>query len=253
MGTWGTAIFSDDLAADVRDMWRALIGDGLSPADATDVLLAEYREELADQDGRPVFWLALALTQHRAGRLEARVLEGALAVIDDGSDLARWAEDPALLKKRTAVLAKTRQELESPQPPPKHFPKHFRNTCEWEVGEVIAYRLPDGDWIPLHVVQHFTDRGGTSPVVQLLDWRGPIPPTEADLGHAGVRPPRPREGGAYVPPPRLMVGATSARERPTARLRRLGIVRPAPPPAEGFTVLLWRQLDGYLETFYDMR
>ena len=30
MGTWGTGLFSDDLAADVRDEFRDLIGEGLT-------------------------------------------------------------------------------------------------------------------------------------------------------------------------------------------------------------------------------
>ncbi len=29
MGTWGTALFSDDLACDARDAYRELVGDGL--------------------------------------------------------------------------------------------------------------------------------------------------------------------------------------------------------------------------------
>ena len=35
MGTWGVAIFSDDLAADIRGDFRELIGDGLTPSEAT--------------------------------------------------------------------------------------------------------------------------------------------------------------------------------------------------------------------------
>jgi hypothetical protein len=42
MGAWGPAIFSDDNAADLRDNYRKLIGDGMSGADATDKQLDEY-------------------------------------------------------------------------------------------------------------------------------------------------------------------------------------------------------------------
>lgn len=48
MGTWGTAIFSDDLAADVRDDWREAILDGLDREEATQKLLADYREILGN-------------------------------------------------------------------------------------------------------------------------------------------------------------------------------------------------------------
>jgi len=63
MGAWGVAIFSDDLAADIRSDFRELIGDGLTPSEATDLLKAEYASSLFDPHEMPVFWIALALTQ----------------------------------------------------------------------------------------------------------------------------------------------------------------------------------------------
>jgi hypothetical protein len=42
MGAWGTAIFSDDTARDIRDEFRDLIGEGLSTEQATEKLLSEY-------------------------------------------------------------------------------------------------------------------------------------------------------------------------------------------------------------------
>lgn len=75
MGAWGTALFSDDTACNVRDDYRDQIGEGLSGPEATDRLLNEWRETLRDPDDGPVFWLALAATQWRCGRLESRVKE----------------------------------------------------------------------------------------------------------------------------------------------------------------------------------
>jgi hypothetical protein len=50
VGTWGPAIFSDDLAADIRGEFKDHIGDGMSAEEATAVLLDEYRESIADPD-----------------------------------------------------------------------------------------------------------------------------------------------------------------------------------------------------------
>ena len=36
MGAWGTAIFADDLAADIKGDFRDLIGDGLSAPKAVE-------------------------------------------------------------------------------------------------------------------------------------------------------------------------------------------------------------------------
>ena len=70
MGVWGTSIFSDDLAADLRGDYRTMIGDGLSGPEATDRLLKSWMPSPdKDPDLAPVFWLALAVTQWKCGRL----------------------------------------------------------------------------------------------------------------------------------------------------------------------------------------
>src|SRR5262249_47710628 len=68
VGTWGTALYSDDLASDLRNDFRGLIGQGLSSNEALDRLSSEYSSLLADADSAPVFWLAVADTAWRLGR-----------------------------------------------------------------------------------------------------------------------------------------------------------------------------------------
>jgi hypothetical protein len=63
MGAWGTGLFSDDIACEVRDFYVDLIGDGLTGPEATKALLLEWSSSLNDPDVSPVFWLALAATQ----------------------------------------------------------------------------------------------------------------------------------------------------------------------------------------------
>ena len=118
MGTWGTALYSDDLAADLRGEFRDLIGEGLSSTDAVDRLRTEYSSSLSDPDEAPVFWLALADTGWRLGRLDEQVLQNALRVITSGQDLARW-ETSRDRTKREQVLAKLQRQLQSPPPTPK--------------------------------------------------------------------------------------------------------------------------------------
>ena len=70
MGVWGTAVFSDDNAADLRADYRMMIGDGLSGPEATDRLLKEWMPSSEkDPDAAAIFWLALAVTQWKCGRL----------------------------------------------------------------------------------------------------------------------------------------------------------------------------------------
>jgi hypothetical protein len=125
MGTWGTGIFSDDNAADLREDYRDLIGDGLSSPEATDRLLAEWGSSISrEPEYAATFWLALAVTQWKCGRLEDRVKAKALAAIDDGSALRPWLAGK-FERKRKSVLDAVRQQIESPQPPHARSPSAF--------------------------------------------------------------------------------------------------------------------------------
>lgn len=73
MGTWGPGIFSDDLACEVRSRYRDLVAAGHDGPDATDALVSEFQPAPDDPDSAGVFWIALAVTQWKLGRLEDRV------------------------------------------------------------------------------------------------------------------------------------------------------------------------------------
>lgn len=114
MGAWGPGIFSDDLAADVRDEWREAILGGADAAHASESLIGRYREE----SGEPVFWIALAAAQMETGRLQPDVRDRALALIDGGAALDPW-EGAGARARRERVLRRLAQRLRGPQPAPK--------------------------------------------------------------------------------------------------------------------------------------
>lgn len=177
MGAWGPAIFSDDLAMDVRGRFRDLIAEGVAPREATDRILAEYEASREDPDEGPVFWLALAATQWQLGRLQPDVKDRALEVIEAGADLHLWQENrPALARKRLAALHALRDQLRSPQPAPRKLPKPFHNRTDWRPGHAIAYRLASGRWCVLRVLHVEDDGRSQTPVVELCDWFGDEPP-----------------------------------------------------------------------------
>src|SRR5258707_15167124 len=91
MGVWDSALFSNDLACDIRDHYRELIEDGVDDAEATRQTTAKYQESLDDPDDGTSAILALAVTQSRIGRLDPVVRDRALAAIDRAGDLSFWA------------------------------------------------------------------------------------------------------------------------------------------------------------------
>ena len=267
MGVWGTAIFSDDSAADLRADYRMMIGDGLSGPEATERLMKHWMPSSEkDPDMAATFWLALAVTQWKCGRLEDRVKAEALRVIEDGSALRPWRGSP-LERKRAAVLEATKKQLGFQQPPPRKIARVFRSACDWEAGELIAYRLLSGSFIVFQVIDHHTDAGGVAPNCEIFDWQGPelAPPStfegcpmRAQVPAASTKSPA---LGRPIGPPhyRLMICQASKREVPKDRIIRMNakvaIQHPSKPRSVSNPTLvsIWRKLDQNLERHYGFR
>src|SRR3954469_1632298 len=98
MGTWGTGLFADDTACDIRDEYRELLEDGVEDGEATRLTIENFRAYFDETDGIAV--LALAATQSSLGRLDDAIREQALAAIERGADLDAWEEEnPKLVAK----------------------------------------------------------------------------------------------------------------------------------------------------------
>jgi hypothetical protein len=184
MGSWGVALFSDDLACDVRDEYRAALIDGLEAQVARDRVLDRFADALADSDEAPLVWLALAATAWKMGRLDDDTRDRALAIIARREGMERW-DEAGQGARREAELQTLAETLRSPQKPPVAAKKKRGFVSAWAVGEVVGYRQETGHWLALHVVGHTDGEVGAFPVVNLLDWTSETaPPTEADLAAA---------------------------------------------------------------------
>jgi hypothetical protein len=245
MGAWGVAVFSDDLAADLRGEFRDLIGDGLTSTEAVNKLVAEYKSSLEDSDEASVFWIALASIQWKLGRLEERTKKNALHVIDTGQDLERW-DLPDERKKRSAVLAKVRKELLSPVPAPKRVPRNIKEANDWSVGDVVGLRLLSGKWTLMRVVGHHADKGGRFAVCELLDWVGNEPFPKEAIGKMSVR----RSQGAYDISQFLFQEPRKKKDK--ARVLRLGVVSKPGQKCGGFTALPWQFVDRQLKELFGL-
>ena len=170
MGAWGPAIYSDDLACDIRDDFKELIGDGLDSEQATSTLEKEYQNSINDSDENSVFWFALADTQWKTGRLINRVLEKTLEIIDKVSDLERWKEDPKNLKKRETAIAKLKQQLLTSQPKEKRIAKVYREESKFNIGDIFSYQNKLENKALFRVIGIHQDEGGRFSVCELIDW-----------------------------------------------------------------------------------
>jgi len=174
MGTWGTGIFADDTAADIREDWRESILDGLTPAEASARILERYADEVDDPDQGPVVWLALAAAQFQTGRLLPDVRDNALAIIESGADVRRFAaQDPALGRQRGKALDALAAKLLGPPRSPTRMVRSKPFLSPLEIGDVVLVLGKDGSNQALLVVVGIASSyppGSTMPVLATLLW-----------------------------------------------------------------------------------
>ncbi len=171
MGTWGTGVFDNDLASDVRGEYQELLEDGTDDAAATQEVLRSFAHAVDDPDNSACFWTGLAATQMQLGRLNPVVRDRTVAVIDAGADLHMW-DDPGLARKRKTALAKMRDQLLGPQKAPVKVRPPRRVRCPLQAGDVFLLTLENGRKARLRTLAVTSHRLGDIPTVQMIDDRG---------------------------------------------------------------------------------
>ena len=143
MGAWGTGLYQDDTAIDIRDTIKNELKLGKSLSTIISQLKSSYEiGEYENNDEEPVFWCALADTLWKLGRLDNETKNIALNWIEKGGDIKRWEyEDSKLAYKRKQVFLKLKDKLISPQPSEKKISKQRFYICPWNLGDVFAMKL----------------------------------------------------------------------------------------------------------------
>lgn len=172
MGTWGVGIFSDDEACDIRDEFRRLIADDVEPDQAAKRLAKDHLSISSLKAERAVFWMALAATAWRCGRLTEDVKKRALDYIEKGADLYLWQEEaPKQVKKREATIQKLRDQLLTPQRKPTRIRKFTYVDLGWNAGDAIAFRLLSGRTIIWRVLGIDVKHDVRSPILDIVKSR----------------------------------------------------------------------------------
>ena len=173
MGAWGSGIFANDTAADIRGEYREHLEDQVPDEEATRLVMESFGY-LLREDNAAELWVPLAAAQSQVGRLDDAVLAPALHAIDQGSGLDLWAEaGPADLAKRVAALNKLRDQLTGPQPARKKLRRPWRyEETELVAGDVLSYTDEQGRMALFRVAGIWRARVGDVPCLEWLDWTG---------------------------------------------------------------------------------
>jgi hypothetical protein len=196
-------------------------------------------------------WFALADTQWKLGRLEDRVRDKAIEIIDDGSSLDRWREGgDKMVARRQKFLDALKQQLLSPQPPRKTIKvKRPSKIATWVPGELFAYRLKSGRLIVLCLEQVHEDHHAR---LSALDWIGDEVPNQTQLKSLKRRhlhlSDASYKGGPYT---HWLALALRKRDAPYDRMTRLEVRIPTATQKERYgTTQQWGKLDDSLEAFF---
>lgn len=140
MGVWSTSLYGNDLAYDVKDLYKDILLDNLDYQAAYKAIMEEFKECLNDEDEAYLVWFALADTQWKTGNLFPEVKEKALYWIEKGAGADDWDN----IKERNKWLEnlnKLKVQLLSPVPEKKLRKRPVYDHHPWNVGDVIAYQL----------------------------------------------------------------------------------------------------------------
>lgn len=92
MGTWGSGIFDNDVALDVRYSFEDALAEVGNVSGATQWVLEEFAEALEDIDDGPVIYVALVALQLEHGAVQPETRKTALDMIANGKLLDRWTD-----------------------------------------------------------------------------------------------------------------------------------------------------------------
>lgn len=149
MGTWGTAISSNDTYADIYSEFTELYNDGMNVPEITAKLISEYPDIINDPEDSNNFWFAIAKAQWDYKQADTAIFNKVKDIIKSGNDLAVWKNLGANEKdiaKRQIVLTKFLETLESEKPKAKARKKVKITTPDFEKGECFTFKLGNGNY-----------------------------------------------------------------------------------------------------------
>ncbi|MED1445069.1 hypothetical protein P4U60_07395 [Bacillus pacificus] len=171
-----------------------------------------------------------------------------MQIIESGTDLARWEEEPKLQKKREVVLNKLREQLNSPQPEAKKVPKRFIANTSLKAGDAVSYELVSGNYIILKVIEIVEEwHGDRYPLFEMCDWEGKEIPSKEEIDQLELKI-KIYEGGKQEV---VKIAIYPAGKRDST-LKRIKVVaedvKVVLDIGSPYTILCWKDFDDYVDT-----
>lgn len=145
MGAWGTALYSCDIAEDVRDACKDIFAF-YDIKQGNDLIFSHFKyitEQSYIDNEYASFWYALSDWQWKHGMLTDSVKNKALDLLNNYAGLEDWINNGNMedVKKRKKVLTKLKEQLLSSQPQYKKIKASVIH-AKHKPGDIIIFKAP---------------------------------------------------------------------------------------------------------------
>lgn len=147
MGTWGTKLYQNDLALDIKKSYIEKLKEGLLDEEALQQIKEKNEAELLDEDERSIFWIVLADTMWKVGRLTEEIKENAINSMDENLKIWKKQATPKDYEARKKELETIKERLQMQIPEKKKLTVNKKDIKKkttkdsWEIGDIYAYQL----------------------------------------------------------------------------------------------------------------
>jgi len=160
MGTWGTAISSNDTYSDVYTYFFDLYNNGIEVREISKQVIAKNQEIINDADDSNNFWFALAKAQWECKQLDEDLFNKVKRIIDAGADLKVWRQLNAKekdIQKRKLALDKFLSRISIEKSKAKPRKKKIIRQPIFEKGDCIAFKFDNGNYGGAIVLEAIND------------------------------------------------------------------------------------------------
>lgn len=140
MGTFGTAIYSNDTSLDVRDDVKNLLSVGKTADEVIDYVMG-YKPDEGEED-ECAYWTAFADTLWRYGLLTPDIKSKTEMIIQNGGDIDLFETEKDRAKRKTK-LEELYKKIQIPKEKPSKPGKYFAYRCSYHQGDVLAIKIED--------------------------------------------------------------------------------------------------------------
>lgn len=149
MGTWGTAISSNDTYKDVYSEFMDLYNDGLEVQEITEIIVKRNSEIIDDPEDGHNFWFAIAMAQWQCKALDNNVFNKVKQIVENGEHLKSWHDLGASRKdidKVKDVLKAFIVKISTENPKAKRRKKKILRDSIFQKGDCLVFKLQSGNY-----------------------------------------------------------------------------------------------------------